>query len=94
MKVGDVAETITVTGATPIVDVQNTRGQNVLTRAVLDTLPTARSIAAMAAITLGAQATGQALGGGDAGGSRETRSTGSRRSMAPSRACARSTACG
>ena len=70
LKVGGLEETITVTGATPIVDVQNAHGQNLLTRDVLDTLPTARSVAAMAAITLGAQATGQALGGGDAGGSK------------------------
>ena len=70
LKVGGVEETITVSGAAPLVDVQNTRGQNVLTRDVLDTLPTSRSVAALAAITLGAQATGQALGGGDAGGSK------------------------
>jgi hypothetical protein len=70
LKVGGVEETITVTGATPLVDVQSTRGQNVLTRDLLDTLPTSRSVAALAAITLGAQATGQALGGGDAGGSK------------------------
>jgi hypothetical protein len=70
LRVGGVEETITVSGATPVVDVQSVRSQNVLTRQVLDTLPTSRSVAAMAAITLGALTTGQSLGGGDAGGSK------------------------
>ena len=70
MKVGGVEETITVSGATPVVDVQSVRSQNVLTRQVLDTLPTSRSVAAMAQITLGALQTNQSLGGGDAGGSK------------------------
>jgi len=70
MKVGNLEETLTVTGATPIVDIQNSSAQRVLTREVLDTLPTSRSIAALAAITVGALTTGQALGGGDVGGSK------------------------
>ena len=70
MKVGGVEETITVSGATPVVDVQSVRSQNVLTRQVLDTLPTSKSVAAMAQITLGALQTNQSLGGGDAGGSK------------------------
>src|ERR1700687_3554678 len=36
LTVGSLEETITVSGASPIVDVQNVRNQNVLTRAVLD----------------------------------------------------------
>jgi hypothetical protein len=70
MQVGNLEETLTVTGATPIVDIQNSNSQRVLTREVLDTLPTSRSIAALAAITVGALTTGQALGGGDVGGSK------------------------
>ena len=70
MKVGSLQETITVSGATPIVDIQNSGSQNVLTRAVLDTLPTSRSLAALAAVTVGALTTGQSLGGGDVGGSK------------------------
>src|SRR5438309_146613 len=70
MRVGSVQETITVVGATPIVDVQSSGSRNVLTRDVLDTLPTSRSLAALAAVTVGALTTGQALGGGDVGGSK------------------------
>jgi hypothetical protein len=40
MRVGGVEETITVTGASPVVDTQNVRTQNVLTRDVLDSVPT------------------------------------------------------
>src|SRR5262245_22915096 len=40
LRVGAVAETITVSGATPLVDVQNVRQQQVMTRTVLDTVPT------------------------------------------------------
>ena len=43
LRVGSVAETITVTGATPMVDVQQAAQRQVLGREQLDTLPTARS---------------------------------------------------
>ena len=43
LTVGSVAETITVTGATPMVDVQQAAQRQVLGREQLDTLPTARS---------------------------------------------------
>jgi hypothetical protein len=43
MRVGAVEETITVTGATPMVDVQQAAQRQVLGREQLDTLPTARS---------------------------------------------------
>jgi hypothetical protein len=43
LKVGSVAETITVTGATPMVDVQQAAQRQVLGREQLDVLPTARS---------------------------------------------------
>src|SRR5690348_7428976 len=43
MRVGAVEEAITVSGATPLVDVQRTTTQQVLTREVLDALPTGRS---------------------------------------------------
>ena len=36
MRVGSVEETITVTGSSPLVDVQNTRQQTVMTREVID----------------------------------------------------------
>jgi hypothetical protein len=42
MRVGGVQETITVTGATPIVDVQSTRRQAVLTNDVTNAIPASR----------------------------------------------------
>ena len=43
MRVGAVEETITVTGASPLVDVQTTAKSEVLSRDLLDALPTGRS---------------------------------------------------
>ncbi len=73
LKVGAVAETITVTGASPTVDVQNVRTQNVLTREKLDALPAAQSLSSIAALTLGVRMAGvvtQDVGGsqGEQGG--------------------------
>ena len=42
MKVGTVAETITVTGETPLVDVQSASVQKVVTKEVIDNIPTGR----------------------------------------------------
>jgi len=44
MKVGNVAETITVTGEAPIVDVQSTTKQTVITHTELDALPTGKNM--------------------------------------------------
>jgi carboxypeptidase family protein len=43
LKVGDLSETITVSGQGPVVDIQNTRQQVILTRAVIDAIPTGKS---------------------------------------------------
>jgi hypothetical protein len=43
MRVGEIAETVTVTGESPIVDVQNTTQQRVLSHEVIDAIPTGRS---------------------------------------------------
>ena len=43
MRVGALEETITVTGATPLVDVQNTTRERVITHEVIDAIPTGRS---------------------------------------------------
>ena len=53
MKVGGIEETVTVTGASPVVDVQNVRTQNVLTLEVLETIPANRTINGFAQMTLG-----------------------------------------
>src|SRR5205823_14723595 len=77
MKVGAVAETITVTGETPLVDVQSASVQKVVTKEVIDAIPTGRlgiNIAALQpGIILGAgggvgAANTNALGSQDVGG--------------------------
>ncbi len=44
LKVGEVAETITVTGESPVVDIQNVRQQTTLSRTTLEALPTSGRI--------------------------------------------------
>ena len=69
LKVGALAETVTVSGASPVVDVQNVRTQSVLTREVLDTLPTPKSFAGLATLTVGAVGgAGGSASGRDVGG--------------------------
>ena len=53
MRVGAIEESVTVSGQTPLVDVQNVQTQNVLGREHLDSLPSGRTIQAYAAFTLG-----------------------------------------
>jgi hypothetical protein len=67
MRVGALEETITVSGASPIVDVQNARSQNVLTREVLDTLPSSKTFQSFAAVTVGASGGGARDVGGNKG---------------------------
>src|SRR5262245_5682269 len=62
LKVGALEETVTVTGASPVVDVQNVRTQNVLTQALVNELPTAKTFVALAALTLGASGGGGGTG--------------------------------
>jgi hypothetical protein len=75
MKVGAMEETITVTGAAPVVDVQSVRTQSVLKNETLDALPSGqRDIAQLASLTLGAMPSSG--GRNDVGGDRGERSTG------------------
>src|SRR4249920_2580297 len=53
MKVGAVAETITVTGETPLVDVQSAAVQKVVSKEVVDAIPTGRLGINLAALTPG-----------------------------------------
>ena len=55
MRVGTVEETITVTGESPIVDVQNTQRQYVLNQEIIDAIPSGRNIASMAGFLPGVQ---------------------------------------
>ena len=65
LKVGALEETITVTGESPIVDVSSTSRVQVLSRDVLDAIPSGRTIYAMSQLV-----TGVALNTPDVGGSR------------------------
>lgn len=69
MKVGSMEETIVVSGQTPVVDVQNVREQRVLTREIIDAIPTAKSIANLAALIPGMAVLGATTQGQDVGGS-------------------------
>src|SRR5688572_18657756 len=53
MKVGALEETVTVTGESPIVDVQSARRQTVLNNDVLKAIPTVRSYNALVAVVPG-----------------------------------------
>jgi hypothetical protein len=64
LRVGSLTETITVTGASPVVDVVNVRKQTVVSRDQLEALPTStKSVGTLATITTGL------TGLGDVGGS-------------------------
>jgi carboxypeptidase family protein len=63
MRVGAVEETITVTAESPVVDVQNITTRTVMTREILDAIPTGRNIQAVGIMIPG---TAISLGGGGA----------------------------
>ncbi len=68
LRVGSLEETITVTGETPIVDVQSTTRQRVLSEEVLDALPTGRTTVSLAAMLPGVTSESQDVGGLDGHG--------------------------
>jgi hypothetical protein len=70
MKVGALAETITVSGVTPLVDVQQAARTQVITRDIIDSLPTTRNI-----MSVGNLVPGIRLGTPDIGGSRSMEQT-------------------
>jgi hypothetical protein len=64
LRVGGIEETITVTGASPVVDVHNVRRQTVVTNELLEALPTStKSVGQLTTLTTGL------TGLGDVGGS-------------------------
>jgi hypothetical protein len=77
LAVGEVSETITVTGATPLVDIQNVNQQRVVTRDILDNLPSAKTIQDMAVLTPGIVVSGGMFGAPsqDVGGTQGDRGT-------------------
>ncbi|MBM3772005.1 MAG: carboxypeptidase regulatory-like domain-containing protein [Acidimicrobiia bacterium] len=58
LRVGDVTETITVSGLSPLVDVQNVNQQRVMTREVLDAIPTGKQFTALAQLVPGVNVAG------------------------------------
>ena len=67
LKVGALEETITVTGETPIVDVQSARVQQTVSKDILAAIPTSRSAGGIQALIPGMSSSGDS--GGIAGGS-------------------------
>jgi len=63
MRVGQLAETITVTGEAATVDVQNTTRQQVLSKDVIDTLPTGRNYASLGQLLPGVNSSARDAGG-------------------------------
>ena len=66
MRVGDLEETLTVTAASPLVDVQSTNRSQVLTRDVLDALPTGRSFQSVGQLVVGVTLSRPDVGGSQA----------------------------
>jgi hypothetical protein len=77
LRVGGVEETITVTGAAPVVDVQSTKAQTVMTRQTLDAIPAGRSHLTQAVLVPGLAASQGAARGNtmDVGGVRNLQNT-------------------
>ena len=72
LRVGAVEETITVTGESPIVDVQNTRRQSVMDREIIEEIPTSRTAFDLAALIPGVSRgnlSAQDVGGSSSSGS-------------------------
>ncbi len=63
LRVGSLEETITVTGETPIVDVQSSRRQQVLDDSVVSAIPTARTYHSLLAVVPGVVSTSTDVGG-------------------------------
>ena len=58
LRVGELQETVTVTGESPIVDVQSTKQQQILDRDALGSIPSSRNIGGIQALIPGAGAAG------------------------------------
>ena len=59
LRVGTITETVIVTGATPLVDVQNVTKHTVATREIIDTIPAARSFQGLGVLIPGIVLGGQ-----------------------------------
>ncbi len=63
MRVGALEESVTVTGAAPVVDVQNVQRSQVLSREILDAVPSARNYSGLAALMPGVRMSNTDVGG-------------------------------
>src|SRR5438128_11514188 len=63
LRVGAVEESVTVSGESPVVDVQNAQRTAVLTRALLDAVPVPRMYQAEGALAVGTRQSDQNVGG-------------------------------
>src|SRR5262249_6327758 len=70
LRVGALEETVTVSGESPVVDVQNTARQQIMTRDLMDTIPSARNIQSVGSLVPGIR-----LNIPDVGGSQQTEQT-------------------
>jgi hypothetical protein len=68
LKVGALEESVTVSGASPLVDVQSAQVSQQVTRPVLDAIPTGRSVQAIGKVLPGITTSGGERGGVDVGG--------------------------
>jgi hypothetical protein len=66
MKVGAIEETVTVAGASPVVDVSSNNKAQVLSRDVLDAVPTAHTIQSVGQLIVGVSLTAPDVGGSQA----------------------------
>ena len=66
LKVGTVEETVTVSGESPVVDVQTNVKAQVLSRELLDAVPTAHTIQSIGALVVGVSLTAPDVGGSQA----------------------------
>lgn len=66
MRVGSLEETLIVTGAAPLVDVQSTGRSQVLSREVLDAIPTGRSFQSVGQLVVGVTLSRPDVGGSQA----------------------------
>src|SRR5580765_5234702 len=66
LKVGAMEETVTVSGSSPVVDVQSNSKAQVLSREVLDAVPTAHTIQGVGQLVVGATLTAPDVGGSQA----------------------------
>lgn len=68
LKVGALEESVTVSGSSPLVDVQSAAVAQQVTREVLDTIPTGRTVQSMGKLLPGITVSGGERGGVDVGG--------------------------